>query len=346
MSLNVEQVSHFYGTDQALDEVDIEIGQGEIVSLVGPSGCDKTTLLRLIAGFDALSSGEITLNEKVLANGEGALAPEERAIGFVFQDFALFPHMTVEKNVAFGLSGLKGKERKQRVNEELAAVSLTEFAGKFPHELSGGQQQRVALARAFVRRPALMLLDEPFSSLDSAMRHQLRSSMRLALKARNATALIVTHDPEEALALGDRIALLNEGRLVEVASPSELYHTPKTLDGALMIDGAQKIDGVLSDAIFMTDLGEIKLGQSIDPDGPAAIVVHGDDLSVAVDPDGQAKVVDCNFVGPGWTISIMPVNNTASSNSLYVNSDIHLEPDQRVTLHVASVAGVFTSKSR
>lgn len=343
MSLIVDQVSHSFGTDLALDQVSLEIAQGEVVCLFGPSGCGKTTLLRLIAGFEPLSSGQIVLNEQMLSNPSESIAPDLRPIGFVFQDFALFPHMTVEKNVAFGLKGLGGKERRDRVAAELASVNLGPHAQKYPHELSGGQQQRVALARAFVRRPSAMLLDEPFASLDVTMRRKLRTSMRVMLKEHQVTSLIVTHDPQEALALGDRIAILGEGRLIEIATPSSLFHDPRTLEGALLINGSQKIQGTVVGNQFKSGFGSFSLAgkDRSEISGHAAIVVREGALSLTEEANGYARVADCRFAGPGWVVTIEPSDETDFYQALDVSAEKPFDAGTRLSLDVSSIAGVF-----
>lgn len=344
MSLIVDKVSHSFGADRALDQLSLDVEPGEIVCLFGPSGCGKTTLLRLIAGFETLAHGQITLNAQLLARPGDSLVADQRPIGFVFQDFALFPHMTVEKNIAFGLKGLSGKERKERIADELASVNLSNYAHKYPHELSGGQQQRVALARAFARRPAAMLLDEPFASLDVTMRRRLRTSMRAMLKAHHVTALIVTHDPEEALALSDRIVVMNEGRLIEASSPTTLFHKPKTLQGAMLIVGSQKIEGTFEDEGFKTDFGALKVSKDKAPNvvGQATIVVREEALSLVSDTNGQARVVDCRFKGPGWITSIVPNEEGVPNQSLEVGTDEAFEIGDRLSVKIASVAGIFT----
>lgn len=201
-----------------LDGASIGLGVAEVLVIVGPSGCGKTTLLRCIAGLERPSSGEIRMGDDVLSDGTTFVAPEKRGIGFVFQGLALFPHLTVDGNVAFGLHGLPAAERKQRVADELRAVGLDGLGGRYPHELSGGQQQRVAIARSLVRRPRLMLMDEPFSDLDAKTRAAVRTEVLRILRDHNTAAIIVTHDREDAFHVADRIAEMDNGRIVRTAS--------------------------------------------------------------------------------------------------------------------------------
>ncbi len=222
------QVTYPGRTEPAVQGVSLSLRAGDIGVLIGPSGCGKTTLLRAVAGLEKTSGGTIRLAQQVVS-GEGThTAPEQRRIGMVFQDYALFPHMTVGHNVAFGLAHLSAAERTQRVQEALALVGLDGHAARFPHELSGGQQQRVALARALAPQPQLLLLDEPFSNLDVDLRERLAHEVRLILKAANITALLVTHDQLEAFAIGDRIGVMDRGHLQQWDDAYTLYHRPAT----------------------------------------------------------------------------------------------------------------------
>jgi len=224
--LEVEGLRHGYNGHEVVRDLDFTLARGTIGCLLGPSGCGKTTVLRCIAGFEALRAGSIRLNG-VLVSGPGMmLPPERRRIGMVFQDYALFPHLPVEQNIAFGLSALPRGERESRVREMAALVSLSGVLGQFPHELSGGQQQRVALARALAPRPDLLLLDEPFSNLDVDLRERLSLEVRDIIKASGATAVLVTHDQHEAFAMADEIGVMHEGRIQQWDSAYNLYHRP------------------------------------------------------------------------------------------------------------------------
>ena len=296
MSLALTDISHRFGETRAVNGASLDVGPGEIVCLFGPSGCGKTTLLRLAAGLEPLQAGEVSLEGQTLAAPGRQTPPEKRPVGFVFQDYVLFPHLTVEKNIAFGLKGADGV--KARVQEQLSAFGIADFARRFPHELSGGQQQRVALARAMARKPKALLLDEPFASIDVALRRRLRAELRRVLKEQQAAVLLVTHDAEEALALGDRIALMREGRIVETATPEALYESPQTPEGAGLFPGCQTLAGEIRGGVFHAVIGDAPAGGM--KDGPARAILRADALAATPDPQGTFRAADIRFAGPGW----------------------------------------------
>jgi len=226
MLLEVENLRHAYGEQEVVRGLSFSLARGAIGCLLGPSGCGKTTVLRCIAGFEGIREGEIRLAGKVVSGPGVMLPPERRRIGMVFQDYALFPHLSVAGNIAFGLHGAPAAERAARVQELAKLVGLSAALDKFPHEISGGQQQRVALARALAPRPELLLLDEPFSNLDVDLRERLSLEVRDIIKASGATAILVTHDQQEAFAMADEIGVLHLGRIQQWDAPYNLYHRP------------------------------------------------------------------------------------------------------------------------
>jgi iron(III) transport system ATP-binding protein len=258
--LGLEGVSHSYdGAADVVSGFSLGVGAGEIVCLLGPSGCGKSTVLRLAAGLEPLQKGRIKLRGEMVAEGESRMSepPERRNVGLVFQDFALFPHLTVARNVGFGLSGLAEDQRSQRAVEALAQVGMASFAGAYPHALSGGQQQRVALARALAPRPSVMLLDEPFSGLDARLREQIRDDTLRVLKRSGAATLLVTHDPEEAMFMADRIYLMQAGKLIQSGPPAEVYARPNSEFAARFFSNINELEGVVEAGAVATPLGPV-----------------------------------------------------------------------------------------
>jgi len=249
----------YQGGARVLENLSLSLDRGEIGCLVGSSGCGKTTLLRAIAGFLQVTAGTIEIDGLVVAGPHFTAPPEKRGVGLVFQDYALFPHLRVADNVAFGLRGLRGQVRSERVEEMISLVGLTAEAQRYPHELSGGQQQRVALARALAPRPALLLMDEPFSSLDVELRQRLGHEVRRILKASGTTAILVTHDQQEAFAIADRVGVMHDGNLEQWDRPYELYHRPATRYVADFIgQGVFLPAQVLSPRNVEIELGELR----------------------------------------------------------------------------------------
>jgi iron(III) transport system ATP-binding protein len=293
--VRLEGVAKAFGSTRAVRGVSFEIARGELVSLLGPSGCGKTTLLRLIAGFERPDAGTIVVGETTVADPGSFVAPEKRRIGMVFQDYALFPHLSVESNVAFGLTREARERRDELTRRTLELVGLQHKAASYPHELSGGERQRVALARALAPEPELVLLDEPFSSLDATLRSDLRRDVELILRDAEATALLVTHDQEEALSLGDRLAVMRDGAIVQVGTPEEVYGRPATRWAAQFVGEVNVLAGVAHGREVETELGSFDL--PIPADGPVHVAVRPEQLELLGDHDGNAEVVEREFRG-------------------------------------------------
>ncbi len=250
-------VSRTFGQVTALDGVSLTVEPGEVVCLLGPSGCGKTTLLRIASGIERPTGGRVLINGREVAGPDTFVEPERRSVGLMFQDFALFPHLTILENVTFGLDGLPYQEARHEALAVLARVGLSEFANVYPHTLSGGQQQRVALARAIVPRPSVMLMDEPFSGLDVQLREAMQEETLKLLKETRATCIIVTHHPEEAMRLGDRIAVMHQGHLLQVGKAEELYHHPAALFVGRLFSEINEIEYVAKGGEIETPLGRL-----------------------------------------------------------------------------------------
>ena len=253
--LTLEGVSRQFGRVAALESVDLDVAPGEIVALLGHSGCGKTTLLRIAAGVEAPSAGRVLVDGREVASANAFVPPERRSIGLMFQDYALFPHLTILRNVMFGLTALDRKTREQEARAALARVGLDHLANAYPHEASGGEQQRVALARAIVPRPGILLMDEPFSGLDSRLRDSVRADTLSVLRETGSTALIVTHDPQEAMQMSDRIVLMRRGRIVQHGTAQDLYDRPQSLFIARFFSQLNELEGTVLAGRAITRIG-------------------------------------------------------------------------------------------
>ncbi|OWJ68638.1 ABC transporter ATP-binding protein [Inquilinus limosus] len=296
--LTLERICRSFGTVRALDDVSLSIGHGEIVCLVGRSGCGKSSLLRIIAGVDAPDSGRILLDGAELAGPGGFVEPEDRNIGFMFQDYALFPHLTVEENVAFGLKRLPRDQARARAAEVIDRIGITTLAGRHPHTLSGGEQQRVALARALAPKPVILLMDEPFSNLDRGLREQVREETIATLRGLGTTAIMVTHDPEEALSAGDRVVLMQKGRIVQAGTGYEIYDHPASLYAAEFLCPLNRIAGTVRAGRVETPLGAFPAPPGL-PEGVAALAcIRPQALSLVRPGEGLPGVImACSLLG-------------------------------------------------
>jgi iron(III) transport system ATP-binding protein len=295
----IDGVSMRFGAVRALDDISLGVARGEILCLLGPSGSGKSTLLRLVAGIERPSAGRIEINGTEVAGPHAFVEPEHRHVGMVFQDFALFPHLSVERNVAFGAGVARSA-----IGPLLDRFAIAALAETFPHQLSGGERQRVALARALAPQPRLLLMDEPFSSLDSRLRDAVRLHTLGVVREAGTTTLIVTHDPGEALRIADRIALLDAGRLVQVGTPEELYRAPRTLAAARFFSDVATVPGTVGDGRLATAIGEFPAAAL--PAGARGVAcLRPEHLALAAEETGVAgRVLATEYCGAGRQIVV------------------------------------------
>ena len=302
--INVRDLSVNIGPAHILENVNITAPKGSCLAVLGPSGCGKTTLLRSLAGLQKITSGEITLSGETVATEEFQTPPEQRDVGMVFQDWALFPHLTVLENTVFGLPRTDRKKPKTEIHELLEMVGIPELADRLPSSLSGGQQQRVALARALAPRPSVLLLDEPFSSLDTNLRIEVRAEVSELLRSLNVTSMFVTHDQDEAFALGDQVAVMNQGKVVQQDEPSEIYRHPSDQWIAGFVGEANTIQGMASGLSADTLLGSINLCHQAH--GPVDVLIRPEEVNLIAGADAIVKRVD--FFGHDTLYVVKPEN--------------------------------------
>ena len=309
-----------FGGFPAVDRLTFEMPRGQILALLGPSGCGKTTTLRLLAGLERPDEGSITIGGRTVANGRLLVPPEERGVGLVFQDYALFPHLSVEQNVAFGLRRRgrgwgRGDDVRQRMAEVLGLVDLAALARRYPHQLSGGQQQRVALARALAPNPQVILLDEPFSNLDADMRGQMRREVQRILRLAGTTAVFVTHDQEEAFGMADRIGVLNAGRVEQIGTPEDLYQAPATRFVAQFVGEADFISGGVTPEGVRTELGLFRQRAEFPLGAPVDVMIRPVDVHIVPAADGPGLITERHFRGSENLFAVrLPSGQTVHSS--------------------------------
>ncbi len=340
--LTLSRVTKRYAPDgpPAVDGLSFSVDRGRILALLGPSGCGKTTTLRLIAGFESPEAGQVIIAGKTVVDGPGAgVPPEERGVGIVFQDYALFPHLTVEDNVGFGLRALGRSARRERAQQALAQVGLTDLGARYPHELSGGQQQRVAVARALAPAPALLLLDEPFSNLDADLRAQMRDEVERILRATGTTAVFVTHDQEEAFTIADAVGVLSHGRLEQIDSPEGIYHHPATPFVAEFVGAADFIPGLVTAEGIVTELGVFGNVESREIGEKIKVMIRPDDVTFVPRDEGPAVILRRYFRGSEnlYCLGLPSGHRVHSSqpSSVAFASGTRVRPDTHV-LHVVT----------
>jgi len=298
-AISAKDVTVLFADTPALRGFDLDVPVGSLVALVGPSGCGKTTALRAIAGFQAIGSGSISIRDRVVTGPDTNVAPEKRRVGMVFQEFALFPHISVGENVGYGV---RGADRVERVATTLKLVGLSGYEDRFPHELSGGEQQRVALARALAPQPDVVLLDEPFSNLDAPQRERMRRELKRIVRSVGVTALFVTHDQAEALAIADHIAVMRDGHVVQAGTPDDVYVQPVSPWVATFLGDAALFEGVAGAGHVSTPVGDISTDL---PDGTAVqVMVRPEWVRPHAEDDGPGRVTDREFYGHDQRVEI------------------------------------------
>ena len=334
MLLEIRNLSLSYGSQAVLTELNLEAEQGQLTAVLGASGAGKSTLLRLIAGFEAPTSGEIYIDSKLVSSATEVLAPEKRGVGIVPQDSALFSHLTVSQNIGFGLP--KGSDA--RVNELLELVGLAGFANRKPASLSGGQTQRVALARALAPRPKLILLDEPFSALDAELRGRLREDVKAVLKAENASAILVTHDQEEALSLADKVAVMREGQVIQAGSPTEIYNEPVDLGIATFLGDSILVDGKVENGKVSTDLGKLSALNSVAEGQVGVVAIRSENFYLQPNPSGDSEVIGRVFFGHDAVVEVQTPKVKIRARS---NGPFAPEVGMRVTVWVRGAVNFY-----
>lgn len=309
--LELDDISKTYGRETAVSDVSLSVRKGELFTLLGPSGCGKTTLLRLIAGLERPGDGSIRVSDERISGPGTFVEPDQRDIGLVFQDFALFPHLTAAENVGFGLPDVDSETRETRVDELLDLVGLQRYRDQRPDQLSGGQRQRIALARSLAPEPAVLLLDEPFSNLDVSLRERMREEVRTILKETGVTAVSVTHDQEEALSISDRVAVMQDGMIEQVGRPESVFQHPRSRFVAEFIGQAVFLSGLLQNGQVRTELGSFEAsklkGISREYEGASIdVLVRPDDLrAIPVEEgEGNGRIITRKYTGPSFVYGV------------------------------------------
>jgi iron(III) transport system ATP-binding protein len=338
-AIRCQNLAKSYDGEPAVCGVDIEVEPGQFMALLGPSGCGKTTMLRLIAGLDRPDRGTVEISGDLVSGPDRQVPPEKRHVGMVFQEYALFPHLSLAANVAYGLS--RNGDRRERVNAALEMVGLAHLGHRMPHELSGGQQQRVALARALAPNPHVILLDEPFSNLDASLRERLREEVRTILRQAGVTVIFVTHDQEEALSLADHVAVMMEGEILQSGTPRHVYLHPADHLVATFLGEANYLPAVGTGLVAECEIGSLQAMQPLD--GKGEVMFRPEDLIVSPTLDGPCKVVDMTYFGHDQLLTIeLPSGHHLRGRLLGSRDDFKV--GQPVDIHVDTPVNVFPTR--
>ncbi|KZY64568.1 MULTISPECIES: ABC transporter ATP-binding protein [unclassified Oleiphilus] len=335
--LKISQLQCQYDEKTVLNDLNFTLDKGELAALLGPSGCGKSTLLRAIAGFEKIQNGQIEVNQTLLSSPSVSIPPEKRKIGMVFQDYALFPHLTIEQNIAYGLDKQQAKSPNKRIEKLLDLIDLSQHRTRYPHELSGGQQQRVALARALAPEPELILFDEPFSNLDADLRTRLGGEVRQILKDLNTSAILVTHDQSEAFAMADKIGVIQQGKVIQTGSANQLYHQPKSKFVAQFIGKGSFISGkAVNESTIETSLGQLNAcsanGELVEGEN-VELLVRPEAVTIDTSSSTQATITGSAFAG-GTTYFSLSVHEIELEISL--GSQLDLQVGQTIPISLAN----------
>lgn len=337
--LELQSISKSFDSQPVLTSINLGLRQNELLAILGASGAGKSTLLRLIAGFEKPDGGVISLDSKVISDSNRLTLPEKRQIGIVPQDGALFPHLSVAENIGFGIQ--KQKDKAERVSQLLKLIELEQYANRKPHELSGGQAQRVALARALAPRPRLVLLDEPFSALDAELRERLRVDVRRIIRAEGVSAILVTHDQEEALSLADRVAVLRDGEIVQVGTPTEIYNSPIDIGIATFLGDSILVDGRVEGGKVVTDLGKLTpLNHVLDGES-GVVAIRSENFYLQPNPNGDSEVIGRVFFGHD---AVVEVQTPALRIRARSNGPFAPEVGMKVTVWVRGAVNFYPTK--
>lgn len=338
--LSLLNVKKSFGQTSVLADVSFAVNDGSLLTILGASGGGKTTLLRLIAGFDSLDAGTIVMNGREVSSSNMTVPPEKRNVGFVPQESSLFPHLSVHKNIGYGLSHLKSRAKNDRVAELLDLIGMSEHGNAKPERLSGGQRQRVAIARALAPNPDILLLDEPFAALDAQLRSRLRDDVRAILSKAKATAILVTHDQEEALSIADQVAILRDGVVAQIGSPRAIYSQPIDVELAKFLGDAVVVSGVIQNGKVSTQLGDLIPILSHAEGQVGQVAIRPENLYLQPDPKGLATVTARQFFGHD---ALVEVNTAAGIVKARTSGPISPEIGMRVTVWVRGSVNFYAA---